>query len=67
MAGLPPVALAVLQVFYRERAVMMYKPLAFAFATLLSEIPYVLAQTTLFVPIVSQGFTTDCTDLFFGS
>lgn len=39
--------------FYRERAVMMYRPLAFGVATLLAEIPYVVAQTTVFVPIVS--------------
>lgn len=39
-------------VFYRERAVMMYRPLAFGVATLLAEIPYVVAQTTVFVPIV---------------
>jgi hypothetical protein len=40
-------------VFYRERAVLMYTPLAFGFATLLAELPYIFAQTTIFVPIVS--------------
>jgi hypothetical protein len=44
-----------LQVFYRERAVLMYKPLAFGFATLLAEVPYIFAQTTIFVPIVSHS------------
>jgi hypothetical protein len=49
--------LPLLQVFYRERAVLMYKPLAFGFATLLAEVPYILAQTTIFVPIVSHSYT----------
>lgn len=44
-----------LQVFYRERAVLMYTPLAFGFATLLAELPYIFAQTTVFVPIVSAA------------
>jgi hypothetical protein len=44
-----------LQVFYRECAVLMYKPLAFGFATLLAEVPYIFAQTTIFVPIVSHS------------
>jgi hypothetical protein len=43
-----------LQVFYRERVVLMYTPLAFAVATLLAKLPYILAHTSLFVPIVSS-------------
>ncbi len=44
--------LSLRQVFYRERAALMYTPLATGLATLLAELPYVLAQATFFVPIV---------------
>jgi hypothetical protein len=55
----------VLQVFYRERAVLMYTPLAFGFATLLAELPYIFAQTTIFVPIVSAAtYTLAAADMY---
>jgi len=39
-------------VFYRERAASMYDPFAYGFAMAIVEIPYLLIQSTLFVPIV---------------
>lgn len=39
-------------VFYRERAASMYSALPFAIAAGSVEVPYILAQTAIFAPIV---------------
>lgn len=38
-------------VYYRERAIMMYSPFPYSAAITLSEIPYILAQTVIMVCI----------------
>lgn len=51
MSGMP-VFSAERVVFYRERAARMYDPLALGIATILAELPFVIAQAVIFVPIV---------------
>lgn len=48
-------------VFYRERAASMYNPFAFGLALSVVEIPYLLMQTLIFMPIVywMVGFIPD--------
>ncbi|WIA20601.1 hypothetical protein OEZ85_004985 [Tetradesmus obliquus] len=66
MAGMPVFGTERV-VFYRERAVLMYTPLAFGFATLLAELPYIFAQTTVFVPMVyfMIGFANDAAKFWY--
>ncbi|KAJ0755446.1 putative ABC-2 type transporter [Helianthus annuus] len=53
-------------VFYRERAAGMYSALPYAFAQVLVEIPYVLAQTVVYSVIVYSmiGFEWSAAKLF---
>jgi ABC-type multidrug transport system permease subunit len=54
-------------VFYREQAALMYDPYALGIATMLCEVPYVLAQVSIFVPIVywMVGFEPTASKFFF--
>ena len=61
------ILLMLLQVFYREQAALMYDPYISATSTIISELPYILAQTSIFVPIVywMVGFQADACKFFF--
>ncbi|MEW5312137.1 MAG: hypothetical protein WDW38_003787 [Sanguina aurantia] len=54
-------------VFYRERGSSMYDPFAYGLAIATVEIPYLLAQATMFVPIVyfMVGFTPTAWQFFY--
>lgn len=56
-----------MQVFYRERAALMYDPLVTGLSTVLVELPYIVAQTVLFSPIVywMVDFDHDASKFFY--
>lgn len=51
-SSVQPVVAVERTVFYRERAAGMYSPLAYAFAQILIELPYILVQTTIYGVLV---------------
>jgi ABC-type multidrug transport system permease subunit len=55
------------QVFYRERASLMYDPLATGLSVLISELPYLGTQSVIFTIIVffMVGFVLTAEKFFF--
>jgi hypothetical protein len=54
-------------VFYRERAVSMYGVLPYAISAALIEVPYILLQVLLFIPVMylMVGFETNAETFFY--